>query len=238
VGAPPGYVGYEEGGQLTEQVRRKPYSVVLFDEIEKAHPDVMNLLLQIIEEGKLTDNVGRVVDFRNTILLLTSNIGTDNIRKQSAVGFTTAREEDSDQKMKDQILQGVRRAFRPEFLNRLDHLIVFRSLSKSDRMEILGLEVTKVMDRLKARNIQLQLDEKAKSYLAEKGYEPGYGARPLRRAVLRYLADPLAEAILKGIVHTQGLVLVTVDGDNLAFTQPGSDEASTFSSGMAVTPPL
>jgi ATP-dependent Clp protease ATP-binding subunit ClpC len=219
VGAPPGYVGYEEGGQLTEQVRRKPYSVVLFDEIEKAHPDVMSLLLQILEEGKLTDNVGRVVDFRNTILLLTSNLGAENIRKLSTVGFASASEEESYEKMREQILHAVRKEIRPEFLNRLDHLIVCRSLTKADLIEILDLEVAQVVDRLKARKMQLTLEETAKNFLAEKGYDPTYGARPMRRAVTRYLADPLAEEILKGTFQEQSLILVTVDGDKLAFTR-------------------
>src|SRR5881398_705467 len=171
VGSPPGYVGYEEGGQLTEQVRRKPYSVILFDEVEKAHPDVMNMLLQILEEGKLTDSVGRAVDFRNTIVLLTSNVGAETIRKQTTIGFTAASEESSYEKMKEKILDEAKKAFRPEFLNRLDDVIVFRALNKPDLIQILDLEVKKVMERLKGKNIQLQLDEKAKDFLVEKGYD-------------------------------------------------------------------
>src|SRR5213596_1489950 len=160
IGSPPGYVGYEEGGQLTEQVRRKPYSVVLFDEIEKAHPDVWNLLLQILEEGKLTDNVGRVVNFRNTIILMTSNVGSDTIRKQSSLGFSPISDEHSYEKMREKIMDEAKKTFRPEFLNRLDDLIVFRSLTKPALIEILDLEISKVMQRLKARNIVLQLDDK------------------------------------------------------------------------------
>ena len=185
IGSPPGYVGYEEGGQLTEQVRRKPYSVVLFDEIEKAHPDVWNMLLQILEEGKLTDNVGRVVNFRNTIILMTSNVGSDTIRKQSTLGFSPITDENSYEKMREKIMDEAKKTFRPEFLNRLDDIIVFRSLTKPDLIEILELEITKVMQRLKARNIVLQLDEKAKDFLVSKGYDPLYGARPMRRAVER-----------------------------------------------------
>jgi ATP-dependent Clp protease ATP-binding subunit ClpC len=230
VGSPPGYVGYEEGGQLTEQVRRKPYSVVLFDEIEKAHPDVMNMLLQILEEGKLTDNVGRVVDFRNTIVLLTSNVGAESIRKQSTIGFTSLTEESSYEKMRDKILEDAKKLFRPEFLNRLDDVIVFRSLNKADLVEILDLEVAKVMLRLKAKNIQLQLDEKAKDFLVDKGYDPAYGARPMRRAVERYLEDPLAEEILRGKFHDKGPVLVTVEQDKLAFSQPANTEGAALSS--------
>ena len=168
VGSPPGYVGYEEGGQLTEQVRRKPYSVVLFDEIEKAHPDVMNMLLQILEEGKLTDNVGRVVNFRNTIILMTSNVGADTIKKQSTMGFSPISDESSYEKMREKIMEEAKKTFRPEFLNRLDDIIVFRSLTKPDLIEILDLEINKVMERLKGEpEIALQLDEKAKDFLVE-----------------------------------------------------------------------
>ncbi|MGZ8900653.1 MAG: AAA family ATPase, partial [Limisphaerales bacterium] len=218
VGSPPGYVGYEEGGQLTEAVRRRPYSVVLFDEIEKAHPDVMNMLLQILEEGHLTDNVGRVVDFRNTIILLTSNVGAETIRKQSSIGFSAASDETNYEKMRDKIMDEAKRAFRPEFLNRLDDIIVFHSLTKPDLVLILTLEVQKVTERLKNRSIILELDAPAKDFLVEKGFDPVYGARPMRRAVERFLEDPLAEEILRGKVH-DGLVTVTVEGDKLIFTQ-------------------
>jgi ATP-dependent Clp protease ATP-binding subunit ClpC len=219
VGSPPGYVGYEEGGQLTEQVRRKPYSVVLFDEIEKAHPDVMNMLLQILEEGKLTDSVGRTVDFRNTIVLLTSNVGAETVRRQTTIGFGTAGEEADYEKMRDKIMDEAKKAFRPEFLNRLDGVIVFRALNKPDLIRILDLEVRKVMDRLKAKNIRLILDEQAKNFLVEKGFDPLYGARPMRRAVERHLEDPLAEEILRGVVHGGDPVLVSVEGDKLVFRQ-------------------
>jgi ATP-dependent Clp protease ATP-binding subunit ClpC len=221
VGSPPGYVGYEEGGQLTEQVRRKPYSVVLFDEIEKAHPDVMNMLLQILEEGKLTDNVGRVVDFRNTIILLTSNVGAETIRKNSTIGFgAAANTEENYEKMRDKIMEEAKRAFRPEFLNRLDDIIVFNTLTKPDLIEILDLEIEKVMGRLKAKKIQLALDAKAKDFLVEKGYDPTYGARPMRRSVERYLEDPLAEEILRGKFQEGAPINVTVEGDKLVFSQP------------------
>jgi len=218
VGSPPGYVGYEEGGQLTEAVRRRPYAVVLFDEIEKAHPDVMNMLLQILEEGKLTDNVGRVVDFRNTIILLTSNVGAETIRKQSTIGFGASSDETNYEKMRDKILEESKRAFRPEFLNRLDDIIVFRSLTKPDLIIILDLEVQKVTERLRNRNLSLELDAKSKDYLVEKGFDPVYGARPMRRAVERFLEDPLAEEILRGKLH-DGSVQVTLEGDKLVFTQ-------------------
>ena len=228
VGSPPGYVGYEEGGQLTEQVRRRPYSVVLFDEIEKAHPDVMNMLLQILEEGKLTDNVGRVVNFRNTIILMTSNVGAETIKRQSTMGFSPISDEHSYEKMKEKIMDEAKRVFRPEFLNRLDDVIVFRSLTKPDLLEILDLEVTKVMERLKGKQIHLALDQTAKDFLVEKGYDPTYGARPMRRAVERFLEDPLAEEILKGSLHPNEPIAVTLaDGKDtkLTFTQK-SPEAS------------
>tara|TARA_Y100001934_G_scaffold278921_1_gene381362 strand:+ start:6048 stop:8531 length:2484 start_codon:yes stop_codon:yes gene_type:complete len=218
-GSPPGYVGHEEGGQLTEQVRRNPYSVVLFDEVEKAHPDVMNMLLQILEEGKLTDSLGRTVDFRNTIVLLTSNVGAETVAKNSTIGFSTGGNDIDYDKMKEKILDASKKVFRPEFLNRLDDSIVFRNLTKSDLINILGLEMKKVMERLKARNIQLNLDEKARNYLVEKGYDPQYGARPMRRAVERYLEDPLAEEILRGILHESQPVDVTVENDKLKFSQ-------------------
>src|SRR3984957_12753903 len=189
VGSPPGYVGYEEGGQLTEQVRRKPYSVVLFDEIEKAHPDVWNMLLQILEEGKLTDSVGRTVNFRNTIILMTSNVGSETIKKQSSMGFSPISDESSYEKMREKIMDEAKRTFKPEFLNRLDDVIVFRSLTKPDLIEILDIEISKVMERLKNKNIKLTLDEKAKDFLVEKGYDPNYGARPMRRSVERFLED-------------------------------------------------
>jgi ATP-dependent Clp protease ATP-binding subunit ClpC len=229
VGSPPGYVGYEEGGQLTEQVRRKPYSVVLFDEIEKAHPDVMNMLLQILEEGKLTDNVGRVVSFRNTIILLTSNVGAETLRKGTTMGFGAASDEGNYEKMREKILDEAKRTFRPEFLNRLDDVIVFRPLSKPDLIEILDLEIQKVMTRLKSKNLQLTLDEKAKDFLVEKGFDPQYGARPMRRAVERHLEDPLAEEILKGSLHEGEMVQVTVENDKLVFRQSKSTEGALSS---------
>jgi ATP-dependent Clp protease ATP-binding subunit ClpC len=221
VGSPPGYIGYEEGGQLTEAVRRRPYSVVLFDEIEKAHPDVMNMLLQILEEGKLTDNVGRVINFRNTIILLTSNVGAETIRKSTTMGFSPISDEASYDKMKEKILDEAKKAFRPEFLNRLDDIIVFRSLTKPDLVEILDLEIEKVVERLKGKQMTIQLDEKAKDFLVEKGHDTNYGARPMRRAVERFLEDPLAEEILKGQLIPNETVQVTVgdEKDKLIFRQ-------------------
>ncbi len=219
VGSPPGYVGFEEGGQLTEQVRRKPYCVVLFDEIEKAHPDVMNMLLQILEEGKLTDNTGRVVDFRNTIILLTSNVGSEIIKRNTTIGFGAAKDETSYDKMREKILDEAKKAFRPEFLNRLDDVIVFRQLTKPDLVTILGLEVSKVMERLKHKNIQIVLDDKATDFLVEKGFDPQYGARPMRRSVEKHLEDPLAEELLRGNLSPGEPVQVSVADGKLTFSQ-------------------
>ena len=227
IGSPPGYIGFEEGGQLTEQVRRKPYSVVLFDEIEKAHPDVMNMLLQILEEGKLTDNMGRVINFRNTIILMTSNVGAETIKKQSTMGFSPITDESTYEKMREKILEEAKKQFRPEFLNRLDDIIVFRSMTKPDLIEILNLEVTKVLTRLKGKNLNLELDAKAKDFLVEKGYDPTYGARPMRRAVERYLEDPLAEELLKGTVREGDPVLVTAEEGKLVFRQQASAAEGT-----------
>ena len=229
VGSPPGYVGFEDGGQLTEQVRRKPYCVVLFDEVEKAHPDVWNILLQILEEGKLTDSMGRVVDFRNTIILLTSNVGAETIKKQSTIGFGAVSDVSNYDRMKEKLLEEAKRTFKPEFLNRLDDVIVFRSLSKPDLIQILALEVNKLGDRLKAKNLRLQLDEKANDFLIEKGYDPVYGARPMRRAVEQYLEDPLAEEVLKGNLASNSIVHVTLVKDKLVFT-PHASETGAVSS--------
>jgi len=229
VGSPPGYVGYEEGGQLTEKVRRNPYSVVLFDEIEKAHPDVWNMLLQILEEGKLTDSVGRIVNFRNAIILMTSNVGSDTIKKQSTMGFSTITDESTYERMREKIIDESKRVFRPEFLNRLDDIIVFHSFTKADLVTILTLEVDKVIERLRHKNLHLKLDDKAKDFLVDKGYDPQYGARPMRRAVERFFEDPLAEEILKGNLHEGELIIVTTDNDKLVFKQTASTEGAVAS---------
>ena len=222
IGSPPGYVGYEEGGQLSEAVRRRPYSVVLFDEIEKAHPDVMHLLLQILEEGKITDSLGRKIDFRNTIIIMTSNVGADLIRKQTTLGFGAPNLNDNYDAMRDKILEETRRAFKPEFLNRLDDTIVFHTLTKPDLIQIVDLEVAKVIQRIKAKDIHLILEESAKEFVIEKGYDPQYGARPMRRAVERYLEDPLAEELLRGNIKTHENIHVKRDGDKLAFVSQSS----------------
>ncbi len=210
IGSPPGYVGYEEGGQLSEAVRRRPYSVVLFDEVEKAHPDVMNLLLQILEDGTVTDSLGRKIDFRNTIIIMTSNVGASTIRRQSSLGFGAMNEDEADfEGMKSKILEESKRYFKPEFLNRLDDLVVFHMLEKADLNQIVDLEVSKLVKRLREKDIALTLAMDARELLSEKGFDPNYGARPMRRAVERYLEDPLAEALLRGTVKTGDMVRVT-----------------------------
>ncbi|MEN8680662.1 MAG: ATP-dependent Clp protease ATP-binding subunit [Akkermansiaceae bacterium] len=201
IGSPPGYVGYEEGGQLSEAVRRRPYSVILFDEIEKAHPDVMNLLLQILEEGMITDSFGRKIDFRNTIIILTSNVGAESIKRQTTLGFNAMAEDEADfEGMKAKIDAVAKKHFRPEFLNRLDELVVFRMLEKESLNQIVDLEVAKLVKRLAEKEIELVLEESARDLIVTEGYDPDYGARPMRRAVEQLLEDPLAEAILSGEV--------------------------------------
>lgn len=198
VGAPPGYVGYEEGGQLTEKVRRKPYSVVLFDEIEKAHPDIFGILLQVLDDGMLTDSLGRKVDFKNTIIIMTSNIGTKDLKNISSFGFGTKEEADNYAHMKDSVEEAMRKLFNPEFLNRIDETIVFRSLNKEDILKIIDIELKDLLQNMKDQKMNIVLDESAKNFLVEKGYDEKFGARPLRRAIQRYVEDPLAEEILRG----------------------------------------
>lgn len=201
IGSPPGYVGYEEGGQLSEAVRRRPYSVILFDEVEKAHPDVMNLLLQILEEGMITDSFGRKIDFRNTIIILTSNVGAESIKRQTTLGFNAMAEDEADfEGMKAKIDAVAKKHFRPEFLNRLDELVVFRMLEKGSLNQIVDLEVAKLVKRLADKEIDLVLESSARDLIVTEGYDPDYGARPMRRAVEQLLEDPLAEAILSGEV--------------------------------------
>ena len=221
IGSPPGYVGYEEGGQLSEAVRRRPYSVVLFDEIEKAHPDVMNLLLQILEEGMVTDSFGRKIDFRNTIIILTSNAGASSIKRQSSLGFGAMQEDSADfDGMKEKILEEAKKQFKPEFLNRLDDVVVFHMLEKKALNVIVDLESKKLIDRLQEKGITLKLDKTARELLMDKGYDPNYGARPMRRAVERYMEDPLAEALLRSDIKEGDTVKVTrkKDAEELTFT--------------------
>jgi len=220
VGAPPGYVGYEEGGQLTEKVRRKPYSVVLLDEIEKAHPDVFNILLQVLDDGQLTDSLGRRVDFKNTIIIMTSNVGTKDIKKQARIGFGESAGGDEHAKMKDQVDESMKRLFNPEFLNRIDDTIVFRHLEKSDIKLIIQINLKKLLKRVHEMGVDVQLTDRSLDFLADKGFDKTYGARPLKRAMQKYVEDPIAEEILKGTVKDGTIVKVDVaaNGAELLFT--------------------
>ena len=217
-GAPPGYVGYEEGGQLTERVRRKPYSVVLLDEIEKAHPDVFNILLQVLDEGRLTDSLGRKVDFKNTILIMTSNVGSRDIKSNVSFGFSSGSDESNYNAMKSKIMDNMKRVFNPEFLNRIDDAIVFKSLTMEDMVKIVDLEFKAILEKLSDRKITIVLSAGAKKFLAEKGFDMVIGARPLKRAIQKYVEDPLAEDILKGKFCEGTKIKIAVRGDKLAFT--------------------
>ena len=217
IGAPPGYVGYEEGGQLTERIRRRPYAVILLDEIEKAHPDVFNLLLQVFEEGRLTDSFGRKVDFRNTVIIMTSNVGADLIRKAGSLGFKTQKEEVTYQEMKDKLLEAVKHTFKPEFLNRIDDIIVFRQLMKEDLYRIIDIEIGHVSSRLKEQNISLEVSLEAKEFLIDKGFDLIFGARPLKRTIQRFLEDPLASEIISKRFKDGSVVKVTRKNDELIF---------------------
>ncbi|MDD3839502.1 MAG: ATP-dependent Clp protease ATP-binding subunit [Clostridia bacterium] len=221
VGSPPGYVGYEEGGQLTEKVRRKPYSVVLLDEIEKAHPDVFNILLQIMDDGRLTDGKGRTVNFRNTIVVMTSNVGAHTIRKQKTLGFTSPDDEKQNEyeKMKENIMDDLKKTFRPEFLNRVDEIIVFHQLDEVHLRQIVDLMLKEVMSRLKAKDIYLDVTKKAREYLAKEGFDPVYGARPLKRAIQKKMEDSLSEEILAGNVKSGDKVLADYIDGKLVFKQ-------------------
>jgi ATP-dependent Clp protease ATP-binding subunit ClpC len=215
IGAPPGYVGYEEGGQLTEKVRRRPYSVILLDEIEKAHPDVFNLLLQVFEDGQLTDSFGRKVDFRNTVIIMTSNVGAETIRSAGSLGFVAQKEDTSYNAIKDRLLAEVKKAFKPEFLNRIDDIIVFRNLTRENLAEIIKLEVNEVIQRLKDRGIEISLSDEAMDFLMEKGYDPVYGARPLKRTIQRYVEDTLSEEIISGRFKEGSKITVVRRDDSL-----------------------
>ncbi len=213
IGAPPGYVGYEEGGQLTEKIRRRPYAVVLLDEIEKAHPDIFNMLLQVMEEGRLTDSFGRNVDFRNTILILTTNAGADAIKNESAFGFQKPDGDASYESMKARVMDQIERVFRPEFLNRLDDTIIFRHLNKEDLKKVIDFEMSKVRERLKERGFELILTDEAKEFIIKQGSNLDYGARPLRRAIEQRVEDPLAEELLRGTFEGKNTLLVDVFKD-------------------------
>ena len=225
VGSPPGYVGYDEGGQLTKAVRQHPYSVVLFDEIEKAHPDVFNILLQILEEGRLTDSQGRKVDFRNTIIIMTSNIGARDIAKTAPLGFSTNEESGlGDKEIKSRVMSEVKKLFRPEFLNRIDEIIVFKSLTRDQIAQIVDLMVDELRNRLIAKDMTINLTDKARQMIADEGTDTTYGARPLRRAIQRLLEDPISEQILEGRWGDGSVIDVDVDADGQLTFTPGTGE--------------
>jgi ATP-dependent Clp protease ATP-binding subunit ClpC len=234
IGSPPGYVGHEEGGQLTEKVRRKPYAVILLDEVEKAHPDVFNILLQILEDGRLTDGQGRVVDFKNTVIVMTSNAGAHALKKQRSLGFggsiDSARTYET---MKESIMGEVKNIFRPEFLNRVDEIIVFHALEQHEIDEIARLLLRQVCARLAEHGIELDVDESALSVISGAGYDMQYGARPLRRAIQRMVEDALSEEILLGKIRLGDRVRVTVDGDHLAFIPIEKEEMELLVAGQS-----
>jgi len=228
VGAPPGYVGYEEGGQLTEKVRRKQYAVVLFDEIEKAHPDVFNILLQLLDDGQITDSLGRKVSFKNTVVIMTSNIASTEIRGMGGFGFGATTEEANYESIRDKVMTEVKRFFRPEFLNRVDEVLVFRPLDRKQMEEIVEIQLRDLSERLKEQRLTVELTTNAKDLLVQEGFDPQFGARPIKRALRRLLEDPLAEELLKGRFKENSVVLVDRDGDRLVFAEKVAEPAATL----------
>jgi ATP-dependent Clp protease ATP-binding subunit ClpC len=218
VGAPPGYVGYEEGGQLTEKVRRKPYSIVLLDEIEKAHPDVFNILLQVFDDGQLTDGLGRKVDFKNTIIIMTSNVGTKDVKMGGSIGFSEATADKDYDHVKSTIEDSIRTLFNPEFINRIDDFIIFRKLVKANIYSIIDIQLELLHERLEVNNMELELTDKAKDYLVEKGYDEKYGARPLRRVLQNNVEDELAEYILQGNLKNNTKIVGDFDEESKKMT--------------------
>ncbi|OQA02873.1 MAG: Chaperone protein ClpB [bacterium ADurb.Bin400] len=217
IGAPAGYIGYEEGGKLTESVRRNPYSVILFDEIEKAHPEVFNILLQIMEDGELTDARGRKVDFKNTILVMTSNLGTNMLNKQAAIGFSHSHDDKAQyDKLKDNVKSALEEFFRPEFLNRVDKIIIFRPLSKESILEIAKLQLNELITRLSDHKIHLKIDSSVYEWIVERGFNPDFGARPIRKIIADNIEDLLAEEILRESINTGNSVKITVKSDKIA----------------------
>jgi ATP-dependent Clp protease ATP-binding subunit ClpC len=219
-GSPPGYVGHDEGGQLTKQVRRRPYSVILMDEIEKAHPEVFNALLQIMDDGRLTDGQGRTVDFKNTVVIMTSNVGSSELKRAARIGFSNKRDEgearnEQQEAMRSKALAGLKQAFRPEFINRIDQIVVFQSLGKSELYQIVDLLLKQVQDRLNEQHIELEVSDEARDFLLQEGFDEAYGARPLRRAIQTYVDDALADALLDGKIASGQTALLTVENDRI-----------------------
>ena len=225
IGSPPGYVGYEEGGQLTERVKRNPYSVILLDEIEKAHPDVYNILLQVFEDGHLTDGLGNTIDFKNTIIIMTSNIGARFLSKHTNLGFQGPSEESTAQKMEDAVMQEVKRLFNPEFINRLDEIIIFNSLTNADLAKIVDLMVAQLNQNLTHKHLSVTVTDDAKQWILEKACkDKNYGARPLRRAIQRYIEDPLSEALIQGQLKDVANVEVYLEGTQLWYRSGEREE--------------
>lgn len=220
IGSPPGYVGYEEAGQLTEKIRRRPYSVVLLDEVEKAHPDVFNILLQIFEDGRLTDSKGRVVSFKNTIIIMTSNLGSDYISKMSSIGFNSKEELEQRESMREKIFDSLRDNFRPEFLNRIDEIVIFNYLKKEQIKKIVDLELSKIEKRLNAKEIKIEISEKAKDLLVKEGFDSNLGARPLKRVLQRLILDPLSIKIVTNEISEGNRVLIDEEEGKIVFQTP------------------
>ena len=223
IGSPPGYVGHEDGGQLTEAVRRKPYSIVLFDEIEKAHPDVIQILLQVLEEGHLTDSLGRRVDFKNTIIVMTSNVGAQALQKNCGLGFGITSPDLAFEQLKSNVDTAVKAAFQPEFLNRIGEIVLFRSLNKENMLSIVDLEIKKVQERVKNKGMELVLSQEAKQFLAEKGFDEKFGARPLKRAIENYVEDCLADGILERKIKENQKITLSLDSASKSLKYITSD---------------
>jgi ATP-dependent Clp protease ATP-binding subunit ClpC len=219
VGAPPGYIGYDEGGQLTEKIRKRPYAVVLLDEIEKAHPDVFNILLQILDAGHLTDSYGRRVNFKNCIVIMTSNVGTRDLKKGTSFGFSQDDTKSIHAAMESKIRDEIKKIFNPEFLNRVDDIIIFRNLEKADLEQVVDILMKEVADRMSSKNITITLSQSAKEHIVEKGAEPGLGARPLKRAIQRMIEDPLAEEFIRGKFKDGASIRISKKGDELTFSE-------------------
>jgi ATP-dependent Clp protease ATP-binding subunit ClpC len=227
IGSPPGYVGYEEGGQLTERVKRAPYSVVLLDEVEKAHPDVFNILLQVFEDGQLTDGLGNTVDFKNVILIMTSNIGARHLMKRTGLGFQSEKEEVISDKVEEMVKAEVKKVFNPEFLNRLDEVILFQALTEQDLIQIVELMVLQLNQNLAQRSITITVTEDARKWILDKTVsDRTYGARPLRRALQKYIEDPLSEALIQGLIKTRPAFIEVYLDNNQLFYRPVGEEAS------------
>ena len=217
IGSPPGYVGYEEAGQLTEKVRRRPYSVILLDEIEKAHPEVFNILLQIFEDGRLTDSKGRMVSFKNAIIIMTSNLGSDYINRMSAIGFGNKEDAAERESMKEKVMDTLKDSFRPEFLNRIDEIVIFNYLKQAEIKQIVDLELAKVEKRLKAKDISMRASDKAKDILVKEGFDLNLGARPLKRVIQRLILDPLSIKMVTNEISTGSRILIDEEGGKIVF---------------------